>query len=147
MPGAGKFRGGLGVVKSQRFLTPGFVTHESDRHKDAPWGIFGGKEGAVGKFEIYNASDPAKITQLPAKFSGMRVNEGDVASYFSPAGGGYGSPLEREPAKVLDDVLDDFITPEHAREVYGVALKAVDDGYGWAVDEAGTKALRASMAG
>ena len=32
MPGAGKFRGGQGVVKSQRFLTPGFVTHESDRH-------------------------------------------------------------------------------------------------------------------
>jgi N-methylhydantoinase B len=146
MPGAGKFRGGQGVVKSQRFLTPGFVTHESDRHKDTPWGVFGGKEGAVGKFEIYNVADPSRITQMPAKFSGMRVNEGDVASYFSPAGGGYGSPLERDPAKVLDDVLDDFITPEHAREVYGVALKAVDDGYGWAVDDAATKTLRASMA-
>ncbi len=45
-PGAGKFRGGQGVVKSQRFLTPGFVTHEADRHDDAPWGIFGGESRA-----------------------------------------------------------------------------------------------------
>ena len=44
-PGAGKFRGGAGVVKSQRYLSPGFMTHESDRNDDVPWGIFGGKPG------------------------------------------------------------------------------------------------------
>jgi N-methylhydantoinase B len=146
-PGAGKFRGGQGVVKAQRFLGAGFVTHESDRHKDTPWGIFGGKEGAVGKFEIYNASAPEKITQMPAKFSGFRTEAGDVAAYFSPSGGGYGNPLERDPSKVLDDVLDDFITVKHANEVYGVVFDAVDDGYGWAVNETKTAALRAKMAG
>ena len=77
-PGAGKFRGGQGVVKSQRFLTPGFVTHESDRHKDAPWGIFGGKPGSVGKFEIHNSANPKKVAQHYAKFSGLRVKPGDV---------------------------------------------------------------------
>ena len=51
-PGAGKFRGGAGVVKSQRYLTPGFMTHESDRHEDAPWGVFGGKPGHGGKVEL-----------------------------------------------------------------------------------------------
>ena len=64
MPGAGKFRGGQGVVKSQRFFTPGFITHESDRHDDAPWGVFGGKPGAGGKYEIYNTI-PRRRTRLP----------------------------------------------------------------------------------
>ena len=41
-PGAGEFRGGIGVVKAQRVLTRGFITHEFERHTDAPWGAFGG---------------------------------------------------------------------------------------------------------
>ena len=145
-PGAGKFRGGAGVVKSQRFLTPGFVTHESDRHEDAPWGVFGGHEGAVGKMQVDNTIDPSKNRSAYAKFSGLRVEEGDVVSYFSPSGGGYGSPLERDPHKVLDDVLDDFITVDHAFEVYGVVFDEVDDGYGYAVNPTKTQSRRAELA-
>ena len=114
-PGAGKFRGGAGVVKSQRYLTPGFMTHESDRNEDAPWGIFGGKDGACSKVEIRNIHT-GKSSYQPAKFSGLRTEEGDVVTYYSPSGGGYGNPLERDPAKVLDDVLDGFITVDHARD-------------------------------
>ena len=147
MPGAGKFRGGQGVVKSQRFLTPGFITHESDRHDDAPWGVFGGKPGVGGKYEIYNNKTPHDVAQYPAKFSGLRVSEGDVACYFSPSGGGYGDPLERPAQQVLEDVLDDFITLEHARKAYGVVLKSADDGFAWALDATATEALRASMRG
>ena len=145
-PGAGKFRGGAGVVKSQRFLTPGFVTHESDRHEDAPWGVFGGHEGAVGKMQIDNTFDPSKNRSAYAKFSGLRVDEGDVVSYFSPSGGGYGNPLERDPHKVLDDVLDDFITVTHAFDVYGVVFDEVDDGYGYAVNSSKTQTRRAELA-
>jgi len=143
-PGAGKFRGGSGVVKSQRYLTPGFMTHESDRHEDAPWGIFGGKEGAVGKMEIHNIHTGETRNEY-SKFSGMRTEVGDVVSYFSPSGGGYGDPLERDPNKVLDDVLDGFITPDHARDDYGVLLSEVDDGYGWALDLKGTEQLRNTL--
>ncbi len=141
-PGAGKFRGGSGVVKSQRYLTPGYMTHESDRHLDAPWGVFGGKEGACGKLEIHNIHT-GETRQAYSKFSGLATQIGDVVSYISPSGGGYGDPLEREPSKVLDDVLDGFIKPEHARDDYGVVLKEVDDGYGWALDLAATETLRA----
>ena len=144
-PGPGKFRGGQGVVKSQRFLTPGFVTHESDRHKDAPWGIFGGKPGAVGKFETHNSATPQDVSQQYAKFSGLRVEPGDVVSYFSPSGGGYGDPLDRDPELVLDDVLDDFIDAEHAHEVYGVVLREADNGYAWALDREATQVRRQSM--
>ena len=132
-------------MKAQRFLTPGFITHESDRHEDAPWGVFGGKSGSGGKYEIHNFARPDDVKQFPAKFSGLRVEAGDVASYFSPSGGGYGDPLERPPEQVLEDVLDDFITPENARDAYGVVLKAADNGYPFALDAAATDKLRASM--
>ncbi|MFK8081908.1 MAG: hydantoinase B/oxoprolinase family protein [Granulosicoccus sp.] len=141
VPGAGKFLGGQGVVKSQRYMTPGFMTHELDRHLDAPWGGGGGKPGAVGKIEIYNIDTP-DVRQEYAKFSGLRTEKGDVVSYFSPSGGGYGNPLERDPEKVLDDVLDGLITVDHAMDDYGVVLKAVDDGYGWQIDAAATASAR-----
>ena len=143
-PGAGKFRGGSGVVKSQRYLTPVFMTHESDRHLDAPWGIFGGKEGAGGKMEIHNIHSGETRSEY-SKFSGMRAEIGDVISYYSPSGGGYGDPLDRDPAKVLDDVLDGFFGPDHAKSDYGVVLKPVDDGYEWGLDEMSTESLRAEM--
>lgn len=146
-PGAGKFRGGQDVVKSQRFLTPGFVTHEADRQTDAPWGIFGGTPGAVGRLETYNSAKSNDVTQNPAKFSGLRVDVGDVVTYVSPSGGGYGDPLDREPEKVLDDVLDDFIDVAHARDVYGVILKPTDDGYDWGLDMAATTMRRAELRG
>ena len=57
MPGAGRFRSGLGVVKRQHILTDGFIAHECEqyRHEDVPWGIFGGHEGQCGALQIYNA--------------------------------------------------------------------------------------------
>jgi len=141
LPGAGKHRGGIGVVKAQRMLTPGFITHESERHNDAPWGIFGGKDGAVGKCEIYNAATDGAPRQMYSKFHGLAVNKDDVMIYYSPCGGGYGNPLERPPEKVLDDVLDEFCTLDHARDVYGVVIDLDRE----AIDEAATNELRAKM--
>ena len=142
MPGAGRFRGGIGVVKKQRILTDGFITHECDRHTDPPWGIFGGGEGQCGALQIYNAARPDDITDMPAKFAGLRVSEGDVMAFYGPCGGGYGDPLERPAEKVLEDVLDDFCTVEHAREAYGVVVdldtETVDGGHrGAAIADAG----------
>ena len=122
MPGAGKYRGGIGVVKAQRVLTNGFITHESERHYDVPWGIFGGCEGVVGKTEIYNVATPDDIVSMPSKFSGYASRAGDVMAYYSPCGGGYGNPLERSAEQVREDVLDDFCSLEQAFEVYGVVL-------------------------
>ena len=122
MPGAGRFRGGIGVVKKQRILTDGFITHERDRHTDVPWGIFGGGEGQCGALQIYNAARPDDITDMPAKFAGLRVSEGEVMAFYGPCGGGYGDPLDRPAEKALEDVLDDFCTVDHAREAYGVVV-------------------------
>ncbi|WP_335949679.1 hydantoinase B/oxoprolinase family protein [Salipiger bermudensis] len=140
-PGAGRYRGGIGVVKSQRVLSDAFITHESERHTDAPWGIFGGLEGAVGKCLVYNAATPDAIREMPSKFSGLEVKAGDVMSYYSPNGGGYGDPLERPEMKVLEDVLDGFCTVDHARAAYGVVVNLDAE----TVDMGATNALRDQM--
>ena len=140
MPGAGKYRGGIGVVKVQRLLTDGSITHENERHTDVPWGVFGGGVGAVGKVEIYNAADPATVQVLPAKFSGVGTKAGDVMAFYAPCGGGYGDPLERPAEQVRDDVLDGFCTPEHAFDVYGVVLDSATQ-----LDAAATASRRAGM--
>lgn len=121
-PGAGHFRGGIGVVKAQRVLTSGFITHESERHTEAPWGIFGGTMGAVGRCLLYNSGAPSEVREMHSKFSGLAVEAGDVMAYYSPNGGGYGSPLDRPAQQVLEDVLDGFYSAEHARSTYGVVL-------------------------
>ena len=140
-PGAGEFRGGIGVIKAQRVLTPGFITHESERHTDAPWGAFGGRDGTVGKCLVYNTKKSDQISEMPSKFSGLAVEANDVMAYYSPNGGGYGSPLKRPARKVLEDVLDGFYSAEHAREAYGVVVDLATE----TVDAAATEALRARM--
>ena len=75
----------------------------------------------------------------------MRAELGDVVTYLSPCGGGYGNPLNRDPAKVLDDLLDGYITPEHAKAVYGVVFMPVSNGYDWGLDMPATDALRATL--
>jgi N-methylhydantoinase B len=59
-----------------------------------------------------------------------------------PGGGGFGDPLARDPQRVGADVRDGYVTPERAREDYGVV---VDDG--GEVDLPATATLRAARRG
>ncbi|MBC8642170.1 hydantoinase B/oxoprolinase family protein [Caballeronia sp. EK] len=138
LPGAGKYRGGIGVVKTQRLLEGGTLTHESERHEDVPWGAFGGGEGQVGKVEI--VAREGSVKPMPAKFSNVALEAGEAMAYYAPCGGGYGDPLDRPAQQVLDDVLDDFCTIEHARDAYGVVITA-----GLTLDLAATEALRVKI--
>ena len=62
-------------------------------------------------------------------------------AFYAPCGGGYGDPLERPASQVLEDVLDDFCTVEHAREAYGVVVDLSKE----VVDDSATESLRAQM--
>ena len=146
MPAPGRFRGGLGVVKKQRMLKEGFITHEADRHEDVPWGVFGGWDGAGGRLDIYNDARPEDGRAMPAKFSGLRVESGDVMAFYGPSGGGYGDPLDRPAEKVLEDVLDGFYTSEAARSTFGVVLDLEAETVDEAATEAARRALRARPA-
>ena len=66
------------------------------------------------------------------------LKTGDVVSYRTCGGGGYGSPFERDPERVLQDVREGKVSAERAEEVYRVAI---DTGT-WTVDETRTAGLR-----
>ena len=51
------------------------------------------------------------------------IQPGELLGHLLSGGGGYGSPLEREPELVRDDVLAGFVSFERAREVYGVTFR------------------------
>lgn len=72
------------------------------------------------------------------RFSNRELKRGDVVRFITGMGGGYGDPKKRDPQKVLEDVLDGYLTREVAREVYGVAIVG-DPPH---VDEEETKRLR-----
>jgi N-methylhydantoinase B len=68
--------------------------------------------------------------------------KGSLTSYQFGGGGGYGDPLEREPAAVLEDALDELVSVEGARRDYGVVLTGSVHDLSLEVDEDATAALR-----
>ncbi len=138
--GAGRYRGGLGLRRDWKF--PGHkatLTIFSDNRKFAPWGLFGGGSGASSKY-ILNPDGEAK--ELPSKVT-LHLQPDSVISYRTPGGGGYGSALERDPERVLQDVNQGKVTPDRARDAYGVVL----DASGKAVDLQATRAERTRLSG
>ncbi len=141
MPGAGRSRGGIGVVKAQRVLTDAFITHENERHFDVPWGIFGGDAGPGRKSRDLQRRPPKRRQTHAGEVFRTAGGRWRRARFLRPCGGGFGDPLERPAAQVLDDVLDGFCTVDHARAAYGVVVDPAAE----TVDETATKALRARM--
>ena len=117
--GAGRYRGGLGIRRDWKFPNhEATLTVFSDNRKYAPWGLFGGGDGASSRY-ILNPDGEAK--ELPSKIT-LHLAPDSVISYRTPGGGGYGPPHERDPEAVLGDVLDGKITAARAREAYGVVV-------------------------
>jgi N-methylhydantoinase B len=120
---AGKWRGGIGSIREISFLSGGSVSVEGDGHKYAPWGFNGGNSGSVGSLSIRGA-DQTENKSLPSKLANTETLPGSILQLVGPCGGGYGNPLERDPEKVLSDVLDGFITKEKAFSDYAVVITA-----------------------
>jgi 5-oxoprolinase (ATP-hydrolysing) len=118
---AGRTRGGIGMVRVNRFLVDTIVTCEGERHDtDPPWGIFGGHEG-VNASMIRNQGQPGE-ERWPSKVTAARLSAGDTLQITVPYSAGYGDPLERDPELVLSDVLDGYTTVELAERDYGVVI-------------------------
>ena len=130
--GPGRFRGGLGLRKDYRFDLHTTFTVLADRDKAGPWGAFGGHAGRVAEYVHVRAGEE---TRLGSK-STIDLVPGDVISVRSSGGGGYGPPEEREPERVLRDVLEGKVSLERARDIYRVAIVERR------LDMAATEALR-----
>ena len=131
--GPGRTRGGLGLRKDYRFDLSTTFTILADRDRSGPWGVEGGHD--AGRAEYVHVRDGVE-TRLLSK-STLDLEPGDVVSIRTCGGGGYGPPAEREPERVLRDVLEGKVSAARAEEVYRVAV--ADGG----VDHERTEALRA----
>ncbi len=134
--GAGCFRGGLGIVREYRLLAKEAVVQvRSDRRRWRAYGLFGGQAGAPSTVRLSSAS-----ALLPTKFTGA-MHEGEVLTISIAGGGGHGSPTERDPQRVLEDVLSEKVTVEAARRVYRVDIDLTER----CISETATRLLRSEV--
>ncbi len=138
--GPGRFRGGLGIRRDFCFPDCDTVfTVLSDGTRFPPWGLEGGGSGEPAHFVLDPEGEPR---ELPSKGSVMVSKSGRV-SVRTPGGGGYGSPLQRDPVSVVRDVRNGKVSARAAREVYGVIFKRRT----WTVDDVKTSELRRRFKG
>ena len=136
--GAGKYRGGVPYRRDYRMLEEEAVLQvRSDRRRVRPYGLYGGHAGKPSN----NVLNPnRKSCVLDSKLI-MTMYRDDVFRHEWPGGGGWGDPLTRDPLAVLDDVRNEFVSEQAARDEYGVVV----DTTVWQVDVAATERWRTKM--
>jgi N-methylhydantoinase B len=136
--GAGKFRGGVPFRRDYRFLEhEAMLQVRSDRRDHRPFGLYGGSPGGPSENYLNPDTDHRLV---PSKLT-MTIRKGDVFRHVLAGGGGWGDPLERDPAAVLRDVRNEILSAARAKADYGV----IADTKTWRVDLAATRELRAHM--
>lgn len=137
--GPGKYRGGCGLVIDWRILTekPCTVVNICDRIEYPAYGLFGGKAGSKSAIIL----NPGPNEEHPGPKKLTLVKPGSLIRFLLPGGGGYGDPLKRDPALVLEDVQNGYVSLEKAKMDYGVII----DPKTLAIDLKETEKLRKSM--
>ena len=118
--GAGQYRGGFGVRRD--YLTEAdesYIRMWFERSKTPAWGLFGGKDAAPPLLTLNPGTDHEEKYR---KINRKLLPKGTVIRAETGGGGGYGDPAARDPEKVRADVESGYITPQRAKEVYGVTL-------------------------
>jgi N-methylhydantoinase B len=144
--GAGQWRGGLGThVESLNVYNPEVwqpldcltMSGNADGEKFESVGLLGGTGGKKTKLEIER-----KGKRIPFRtFDLQYLEPGDILISNSGGGGGVGDPLDREVEKVRWDALNEYISIQAARDVYGVVI----DPKTFEVDDEATAELREKL--
>lgn len=135
--GIGRMKGGLGKREVFRIpddeyspMPPVNLGIQAGRYIYPAEGLFGGKPGAKAQFLVNG--EPGNSYGL------TQLKPGDVVTIDAPGGGGYGDPSERDPALVLNDVIQGYVSLDNARSDYKVAI----DPATLEIDEEETRNLR-----
>ena len=147
-PGPGKWRGGAGVRKTTTLgdADRTVISYICDRERAIVWGINGGLPSMPHGLSLRRAGSDQDLW-LGSVFSDVPLGAGRrLFSRPTAGGGGYGDPLERDPALVREDVADDYVSLARARTDYGVVLQVIDkDLAEYAIDHAATERERAHI--
>jgi N-methylhydantoinase B len=143
--GAGRFRGAPSAevvygTKGGKMT----VVIPSDGHEIAPQGVLGGHAGAAAR--TYKIDRDGTRHRQPNVCT-VELEPGETIHGIDCGGGGYGDPLTRDVARVLEDVVEGWVSADAARNVYGVVLVADASEDGLAVDSRATAVLRHRLAG
>ena len=117
--GIGKYRGGNGTYREYLVQADSDLFLWFERSETTAWGIFDGQAGLAPNVIVQR---PGEETLEVLKINGIKVKSGTVIKSLTGGGGGYGKPLERDPEAVRQDVIDGYVSLEHARTAYGVEL-------------------------
>jgi N-methylhydantoinase B len=127
----------LGIIREYKLTdaAEAVLQVRVDRQVFPPYGLYGGSPGAPA-MSILNAGT-VEERAVQGKFM-MTLKRGQNYRAALPGGGGWGPPFEREPARVMNDVLNEKVSLEAARLKYGVVISPETR----QVDETATAAVR-----
>lgn len=132
--GAGRHRGGYGLVREYEIESDGAVLYASfGRNATPPWGVEGGGEGSVNTIEVMRDGSARRLSRPPH----FPLERGDRVRIVTGGGGGWGDPKARDLAAVALDVADGLLSVEAAGRIYAVAIGAAGE-----IDVSGTQRLR-----
>lgn len=115
--GAGRRRGGFGVIRDYEILGDGASAYCSFGRTDTPpWGIEGGKSGSINLLQLKESG--GKVRNF-GREPHIELKRGDLVRIITGGGGGWGDPRAREREQVRRDVEDGYISSEMARSLYG----------------------------
>jgi N-methylhydantoinase B len=141
--GAGQWRGCPGSRIVKRVTAPATVSAYVVGIKYPMPGIQGGRPGAPNRLTVRAETKERAVVDRLA--NAVPHEAGETFEYLYGGGGGWGDPLDREPKKVLEDVLDEYVSIGAAEREYGVVIKGSLDEYDVSIDEAATAAKRAAL--
>jgi N-methylhydantoinase B len=139
--GPGAKRGGLGCDQVMEMLACAEASSVGNRERFGAPGIFGGGAGAKSEMTVDRKTGTREDLGIMSVQSALNI--GDRLNVISAGGGGYGDPFTRPAEDVLEDVIDEYISIESARDVYGVAIVELDKrSLDYRIDSAETEKLR-----
>lgn len=145
--GPGRHRGGCGVRKGGTLtdVEHSVMSYCCDRGRSVTWGIGGGLPSLPHGVWLNRGTDRERY--LGANFSNVAVERGDRFERPSAGGGGLGDPLTRDPAEVVEDVIDGYVSVRRAERDYGVVVRTIDEELAeYEVDVEATERTRAEHA-
>lgn len=140
--GAGQWRGQPGSLNVKQVLEPVSAMAWMVSIKHPLRGICGGDDASPYGNRFNVGTEEEFEVDLTAR---AQLKAGSILAYQHGGGAGFGSALARDPAAVLDDVLDEIISIERARDRYGVVLTGSLEQWDVRVDHAATQKLRNQM--